>query len=157
VIVMIAGDFLAMSLTTDNVQASPMPNAWRIGSLTIAGAIMATCLLAFCSGVLAIGKFEIGLGVDALRTLAFVALVFGSQATVYAIRQHRRLWGSRPSLLLVASSVVDILIASILAVAGIAMTPLSAWIVADTLAGAVLLAIVADLVKVPTFRGLGIA
>ena len=37
VIVMIAGDFLAMSLTTDNVRPSPMPNAWRIGSLTIAG------------------------------------------------------------------------------------------------------------------------
>ncbi len=37
VIVMIAGDFLAMSLTTDNVRPSPMPNAWRIGSLTIGG------------------------------------------------------------------------------------------------------------------------
>jgi H+-transporting ATPase len=36
VIVTIAGDFLAMSLTTDNVRPSPMPNAWRIGSLTMA-------------------------------------------------------------------------------------------------------------------------
>ena len=34
VIVMITGDFLSMSLTTDNVRPSPMPNAWRIGSLT---------------------------------------------------------------------------------------------------------------------------
>ena len=32
VIVMIAGDFLSMSLTTDNLRPSPMPNAWRIGS-----------------------------------------------------------------------------------------------------------------------------
>ena len=37
VIMMIAGDFLAMSLTTDNVRASPAPNAWHIGKLTIAG------------------------------------------------------------------------------------------------------------------------
>jgi len=37
-------------------------------------------LLAFCSAVLAVGKFEMGLGIDELRTLAFVALVFGSQA-----------------------------------------------------------------------------
>ena len=29
VIVMITGDFLTMSLTTDNVQPSPMPNTWR--------------------------------------------------------------------------------------------------------------------------------
>jgi H+-transporting ATPase len=30
VILMITGDFLAMSLTTDNVRPSPMLNAWRI-------------------------------------------------------------------------------------------------------------------------------
>lgn len=32
VILLITGDFLAMSLTTDNVRPSPMPNAWRIGN-----------------------------------------------------------------------------------------------------------------------------
>jgi H+-transporting ATPase len=157
VIVMIAGDFLAMSLTTDNVRASPMPNAWRIGSLTKAGIIMAVCLLAFCSGVLLVGEFELGLGIDALRTLAFVALVFGSQATIYAIRQHRRLWGSRPSLWLALSSVADIGIASTLAIGGIAMAPLPIWIVVGTLAAAAIFAVVADLVKVPAFRGLGVA
>ena len=56
VIVMITGDFLAMSLTTDNVRPSPMPNAWRIGNLTIAGVIMGVGLLAFCTGILAVGK-----------------------------------------------------------------------------------------------------
>ena len=64
VIVMIAGDFLAMSLTTDNVRPSPMPNSWRIGSLTMAGVVMGICLLAFCSAVLAVGKFEMGLGIE---------------------------------------------------------------------------------------------
>ena len=157
VIVMIAGDFLSMSLTTDKVRASPMPNTWRIGSLTMAGVVMGICLLAFCSGVLAIGKFEMGLGIEALRTLAFTTLVFGSQATIYAIRQRRHLWGSRPSLWLAVSSVTDILIASILSIEGIVMAPLPAWIVACTLAAAVAFAVVADLLKVPAFRGLGIA
>ena len=50
VIVMVTGDFLSMSLTTDNVRPSPMPNAWRIGSLTMAGVTMGVCLLAFCTG-----------------------------------------------------------------------------------------------------------
>jgi H+-transporting ATPase len=157
VIVMIAGDFLAMALTTDNVRASPMPNAWRIGTLTIAGIVMAVCLLAFCSSILLVGKFELGLGIDTLRTLAFLILVFGSQATIYAIRQHQRLWGSRPSLWLAVSSVADILIASVLSIEGIAMAPLPAWIVALTLAAAAVFAVVADLVKVPAFRRLGIA
>jgi H+-transporting ATPase len=156
VIVMIAGDFLAMSLTTDNVRPSPMPNSWGIGSLTIAGVVMGICLLAFCSAVLAVGKFEIGLEIDELRTLAFAALVFGSQASIYAIRQRRHLWGFRPSLWLAVSSAADILIAVILAVGGIAMAPLPASIVASTLAAAVALTFVLDMVKVPVFARLGI-
>jgi H+-transporting ATPase len=157
VIVMIAGDFLAMSLTTDNVRPSPMPNSWQIGNLTVAGVVMGICLLVFCSAALAVGKFEMGLGIDELRTLAFLTLVFGSQATIYAIRQRRHLWGSRPSLWLAASSVADVLIASILAVGGIAMTPLPASMVAGTLAAAVVLTFVLDMVKVPVFVRLGIA
>ena len=34
VIVMITGDFLAMSLTTDRVRPSTMPNSWKIGRIT---------------------------------------------------------------------------------------------------------------------------
>ncbi len=154
VIVMIAGDFLAMSLTTDNVRPSPMPNAWHIGRLTIAGVVMSVCLLAFCSGVLAFGKFGMGLGIEALRTLAFVSLVFGSQAVIYAIRQRRHLWGSRPSLWVAASSAADVLIAATLAVGGIAMTPLSPLTVAGTLAAAAAFALVLDTVKVPLFARL---
>jgi H+-transporting ATPase len=157
VIVMVAGDFLAMSLTTDNVRPSPMPNSWRIGSLTMAGVVMGICLLTFCSAALAVGKFEMSLGIEELRTLAFVALVFGSQATIYAIRQRRRLWGSRPSLWLAVSSAADILIASILAVGGIAMTPLPALTVAGTLVAAMALTFFLDLVKVPVFGRLGIS
>ena len=156
VIVMIAGDFLAMSLTTDNVRASQMPNYWGIGRLTMAGVVMGICLLAFCSAVLAVGKFKIDLGIDELRTLAFLALVFGSQATIYAIRQRRHLWGSRPSLWLAVSSVADVLIASILAVGGIAMAPLPTAMVAGTFAAAVALTFVLDVVKVPVFARLGI-
>ena len=157
VIVMVTGDFLSMSLTTDNVRPSPAPNAWRIGSLTMAGVTLGVCLLAFCTGVLAVGKFGINLGTGALRTLAFVVLVFGSQATVYAIRERRHLWGSRPSLLLAVSSIADIAIASTLAVAGLAMTSLPVPIVVGTLAAATVFAFILDLVKVPVFARLRIA
>ena len=156
VIVMVTGDFLSMSLTTDNVRPSPKPNSWRIGTLTMAGVVVGACLLAFCTGVLAVGRFRLNLGTEALRTLAFVVLVFGSQATIYAIRERRHLWGTRPSLLLAVSSVVDIAIASTLAIGGIAMTPLPALLVAGTLAAATAFAFVLDFVKVPVFARLGI-
>jgi H+-transporting ATPase len=157
VIVMVTGDFLSMSLTTDNVRPSPTPNAWRIGRLTMAGVIMGVCLLAFCTGVLAVGKLGLNLGTEALKTLAFILLVFGSQATIYAIRERRHLWSVRPSLLLAVSSVADIAIASTLAVGGLAMAPLPALLVAGTLAAAVIFAFILDLVKVPVFARLGVS
>ncbi len=157
VILMITGDFLAMSLTTDNVRQSPAPNAWRIGPLTIAGIVMGTCELIFCTGVVAGGTFGMGLGIDALRTLALVALVFGSEATLYAVRERRRLWTSRPGLWVVASSVCDVLIIVTLAGRGIAMTPLPLPMMAWTLAAAVAFSFVLDLIKVPVFRRLEIS
>ena len=140
VIVMIAGDFLAMSLTTDNVRPSPMPNAWRIGSLTMAGVAMGVCQLAFCAGVLAVGHFGLKLGTGPLRTLAFAALVFSSQATIYAIRGRRHLWGPRPGLWVAVSSAADVAIASTFAIAGIFMTPLPASVVGGALAAAAVFA-----------------
>ncbi len=97
VILLITGDFLAMSLTTDNVRPLPLPNTWRIGALTIAGSVMGVCLLGYCVAVLAVGQYVLHLGIEALRSLTFIAIMFGSQATIYAIRQRRHLWGSRPS------------------------------------------------------------
>jgi H+-transporting ATPase len=157
VLIMITGDFLGMSLTTDNVRPSPMPNAWKIGNLTIAGVVMGIGELIFCTSVLAFGAYRIGFDIDALRTLAFVVIVFGNQATTYTNRERRRLWSSRPSFWLAASSVADILIAATLAISGIAMAPLSALVVAGVLVGAIAFALALDLVKVPLFARLGIA
>jgi H+-transporting ATPase len=157
VLIMITGDFLGMALTTDNVRPSPMPNAWRIGNLTVAGVIMGLGELVFCTSVLTFGAYRMGFDIGTLRTLAFVVIVFGNQATTYTNRERRHLWSSRPSFWLVVSSLADLLIASTLAIAGIAMTPLPAWIVAGTLAAAAVFAVMLDLVKVPAFRRLGIA
>jgi H+-transporting ATPase len=85
-----------------------------------------------------------------------VVLVFGSQATLYAIRQRRRMWGSRPSVWLLASSVVDIVIALVLAVGGIAMTALPVAVIAGVLGAAVAFALVLDVAKIPVFAHLRI-
>jgi H+-transporting ATPase len=157
VIVMITGDFLAMSLTTDRVRPSESPNSWHIGKITIAGVILGVCFLAFSAGVLAFGKFEMKLGLEALRTLSVVAIVFGSQATTYVIRGRGRIWGLRPSIWLVSSSVADVLIISALAIRGIAMAPLPLVIIAGEFAAALVFGLILDRVKMPVFARLGIA
>ena len=156
VLIMITGDFLGMSMTTDNVRPSPMPNQWHIGTVTVAGIIMGFGELVFCTSVLAFAVYRLGFDITTLRTLAFVLIVFGNQATTYTNRERRHLWSSRPSFWLVVSSVGDLLIAATLAIGGIAMAPLPAAVVAATLAAAVAFAFVLDFVKVPVVQRLGI-
>jgi H+-transporting ATPase len=157
VIIMLTGDLLGMSLTTDNVRPSPKPNVWRIGEVTVAGIFMGIAELVLCTAVLAVAKFHLGFGIETLRTLAFVVIVFGNQATTYTNRERQRLWSSRPSPWLIGSSVVDVLIASTLAAGGIAMSPLPVFAVGGTFVAAAVFAFLVDFAKVPVFHRLGIA
>jgi H+-transporting ATPase len=157
IIVMMVGDLLGMSLTTDNVQPSPMPNSWHIGKLTIAAIFMGFSELAFCVGVLAFGHFRLGLGIATLQTLAFFTLVCGNQATTYAVRARKRIWSPpHPCRWLVISSVVDLFIAATLAGCGWLMLPLPLWTLAGVLAGAVAFTFVVDLAKGLVFSRLKI-
>jgi H+-transporting ATPase len=152
IIVMMAGDLLGMSLTTDNVRPSLLPNNWRIGTLTIAGIFMGISELVFCGGALAFGHFRLGLGVATLQTLAFFVLVCGNQTTMYVVRARGRIWSSpRPSRWLVLSSVADLAIALTLAGCGWLMMPLPFWVLGSVLVGAFAFAFALDLVKVSVF------
>ena len=157
VIVMITGDFLAMSLTTDRVRPSITPNSWDIGRITGAGVILGIFFLAFSTAILAVGKFELHFGIAALQTLSVVGIVFGSQVTTYVIRGRQRLWGLRPSLMLVLSSVADVLIISTLATWGIAMAPLPIAVIACEFAAAIAFGAILDVVKIPIFARLRIS
>jgi H+-transporting ATPase len=157
VIIMITGDFLGMSLTTDRVRPSRLPNTWRIRNLTFAGLMMGFGELIFCLAILAFGKYYLHFDLETLRTLAFVVIVFGNQATMYNNRERRHVWSSVPSAWVIFSSMADLVIAITLAVIGIAMKPLPVWVVLGVLAAAMVFALSLDLIKVPVFQRLNIA
>ena len=52
--------------------------------------------LTFTVGMIAAGKYVFGFDPGEPQTLAFITLVFASQATVYAVRDRKRMWHSRP-------------------------------------------------------------
>jgi H+-transporting ATPase len=147
VISMITGDFLSMSSTTDHVRPSHMPNSWRIDQLTLVGIIMGFCDLAFCAGILVFGFRVMHLDIDTLRTMTFVTLTCNGQAVFYVVRERKRLWSSRPSLLVVLSSIADASIVGTLALGGIMMAPLAPSVVAGILVSAIVLALVMDQIK----------
>lgn len=151
VISMITGDFLAMSSTTDNVRPSPRPNAWRIDTLTIVGIVLGLFDLAFCAVLLSFGSLVLHLDIDTMRTMTLVILALNGQAVFYVVRERKRLWSSRPSVLVIASSIVDAMIIGTLALGGILMAPIAPSIVLGILAAAIVLALIMDQVKIWLF------
>lgn len=91
---------------------------------------------------------------DTLRTLVVITLVFSGQAVIYSVRERQRIWSSRPSTWLMASSVTDVLIVTALATQGVLMAPLSPWIVLSVLGAAGVFALALDQVKVAVFAWL---
>lgn len=156
VIVMISGDFLAMSATTDRVRPSAQPNAWHIGRITVGATVLAVCTAAFCSAILAIGWFRLGLENHGLRTFAAVTLVCSSQAIFYVVRDRRHLWSSRPSRWVLMSSVADVSLIAVLAGTGTLMHSLSWSIIGVIIVASLLFALVLDSVKAFAFSRLRI-
>ena len=157
VLMMVTGDVLAMSSSTDNVRPSPRPSVWRIGPLTIAGVVMGVVDLVFCIACLATAKFALGLDAVTLRTVTVAILVFGGQAVFYVARERQHLWSSMPGHWLLLSSAIDLTLISALAVSGTLMAPLAPGILAGVAAAAIVFALVLDTVKGLLLRRLQIA
>jgi H+-transporting ATPase len=157
VMMMVLGDFLAMTSSTDNVRPSSTPSRWKIRHLTIAGIVLGLVDLAFCTGSLAIGKYWLDLDLGALRTLTVATLVLSGQAIFYVSRERHHLWSSMPGRWLIVSSLVDLTIVGVFVTRGILMTALPFPLFAGLFAAAVAFAFVLDGVKVALFRRLDIA
>jgi H+-transporting ATPase len=156
VLMMVTGDVLAMSSSTDNVRPSPRPSVWRIGPLTIAGVVMGVVDLAFCITCLATAKFSLGLDTATLRTVTVATLVFGGQAVFYVARERQHIWSSVPGRWLLLSSAIDLTLISTLALTGTLMAPVAPAILAGVAAAAIMFALVLDTVKGLLFRHLQI-
>ena len=152
VMLFMTNDFLAMSLTTDRASFAPSPSVWRMRNVTVAAVILGVCKLAFSVAVLAVGKFQLGLGATELQTMAFITLVLGNQAVLYVLRERRHLWSSKPSNWVLASTGADIFIVLALALSGTLMDALSWRVLAGVFIAATAFALILDQIKLPVTR-----
>ncbi len=113
--------------------------------------------LVFCITCFGVGKFALGLDTGALRTLSVVTLVFSGQAVFYVSREREHLWSSVPGKWLLASSVADVSIITVLAAKGLLMTALPIAIIGGVFVAAIAFCFALDVVKTMLFRRLEIA
>jgi H+-transporting ATPase len=151
VLLLVANDFVTMSIATDRVSFARTPDRWQISRLVTSAVALAVPLLGVSFTSLWIGRTYGTLDLPQIQTLVFVILVFGGQATVYLVRERRHFWSSRPSWWMIASSLGDIAIVSTLATRGWLMAPIPAWLVATMLGLSLAYLVGADVVKIRVF------
>jgi H+-transporting ATPase len=118
-------DFATMSIATDKVSFSPVPDKWNISRLMQTGGMLSGAILGLSFILLLAGIKLFSFSVPELQTWVFLILVFCGQATIYLIRERGHFWHSLPSTWLMASSCCAIFIASCMALFGLFMAPLS--------------------------------
>ncbi len=157
VLLLFTNDFVTMSIATDRVSFSRMPERWHIRNLMFTAAPLAALLVLFSAGVLFTGLHVLRLPPAQIQTLVFLTLVFGGQGTVYLVRERSHLWKSLPSLWMVGSSCADLVLVSLLAVSGVLMAPLSPGIVLGLLITVVCYLAAVDFAKVRIFAISGVS
>lgn len=121
ILLIFANDFVTMSIATDNVGFSLKPEKWNVRSLISSSVILSSMLVVEGFIFLYIGMYT-HLGINQLHTFIFDMLVFSGQFTVYMVRERKRFFSSRPSNILLISSILDILVISSLSYYGILVT-----------------------------------
>jgi len=154
VMLLFTNDFVTMSIATDHVSASPMPDRWQIRSLMLAGISLGSFILLLSFGLFFYGRGFLRLPLPELQTLVFVTLVFTGQGMVYLVRERRHFWNSPPSQWMILSSIVDVSVVCLLSIRGILMAPLPASLAGAVLLACVLYLIALDFLKVPILRRL---
>lgn len=152
VLLLFTNDFVTMSIATDRVSASALPDRWDIRKLMLTASALAALVLLLSFVVFYVGRDVFHLSLGQLQTLDFLLLVFTGQGTVYLVRERGHLWKNRPSKWLVLSTGGDIAVVSLLAAEGILMSPLPWQYVGALLAAVGVFLVLADFVKIRIFR-----
>ncbi len=157
VLLMFTNDFVTMSIASDRVQPSRLPQHWQVKKLMMAAAVLGIASLAFSFSVYSYVRLHLDLSPAQLQTFLFLILVLTNQASVYALRTDGPLWQVLPGRLLAMASIGDILIVSLLATMGWLMVAIPFSLVLTVIGLCVLFVLALNLIKQWVFPRFGLA
>jgi H+-transporting ATPase len=156
VLVVLANDFVTMSVATDNVEYTSSPNLWNVKKITLASLVIGLLLVAGGAVAILVGIEYFNLRWGELQSYVMLMLVFTSQFRVYVVRERRRCWSSRPGRELLIASTATVIGFALLGVYGIIVPQLTVSEVLFILAFSAALTLGLDFPKYYVFRRLGL-
>jgi H+-transporting ATPase len=154
VLLLFTNDFVTMTISTDRVKPSQLPNRWNVRSIVTGSIFIALPILALSFGIFGYAQTVLQLPLANLQTLLFVMLVYSGQGTIYLVRERGHFWHSLPSKWMLIGTTMDILVVGLLATQGVLMAPIPALLVVEVFGVIGLYLILLDFVKVPIFSRL---
>ncbi len=155
-LLVLANDFVTMSLSTDNVKYTRNPNAWNVRNITLASAGIGVFFILQGWLAILVGRNLFHLNADGLRGFVLLMLVFASQFRVYLVRERRHFWDSRPGRGILISSAAAIVAFSLLGIFGGVIPRLGLLPVLFLVAFSGLSTFAVELPKYYIFRKLGL-
>lgn len=155
-LLILANDFITMSLATDNVKHTSNPNKWNVKNITLASLVLGLILVAEGAIAIFIGLEYFHLEFEQLRTFIFLMLIYTSQFRVYIVRERRHFWSSHPSKALLVSTATSIVGFTLLGMYGVIIPALTVYQVLFVLALSVLFIFSLELPKYYAFQKFGL-
>ncbi len=152
VLLAILNDFAIISIAYDNTHYSSKPETWNMR--LIMGIALALGIFAMFRsfGIFYLGERIFHLNLDTLRTLVYLNLSIGGHLTVFAARTRGTFWSIRPSRVLLGAVLGTQAAATLIAVNGLFMAPIT-WQLAGIVWGyCALLFLLQDRVKLLAHR-----
>jgi len=152
ILLIFANDVMGIAVSTDRVTPSPRPDRWAVRPLLATAFSFAAIVLVLSGLVFWAGSSALRLGLAETQTLAFVWLVFSSQATIYLTRVRSHFWTARPGRWVLIGTLVDAGVVALLATQGWLMAPVSLTLVGGLVLVSLVYLTAADWLKVRLSR-----
>ncbi len=124
-LLLLANDFLTMSIATDNQHPSLKPARWDLRRILAFSLPLALFHLAPPGIVLWMAYVHLGLDWSTARSMLLLSLVYMSQFRILQVRERRWLWSSRPGRELIVSIALTMLLFTFMALSGFIVAKLT--------------------------------
>ncbi len=152
VLLALLNDAAILAIAYDHATATADPAAWQMRTVLAVATVLGITGVVASFGLFAIARVGFGYGHDLTRTLMYLKLSVAGHLTIFVTRTRGPFWKDRPAPVLLAAVFGTQLIATLIAVFGLFMTPIGWWRALAVWAYSLSWFLVNDRVKILAYR-----
>jgi len=152
VLLALLNDAPIMAIAYDNVRYSPRPERWDMRVLLSMATFLGLIGVASSFGIFFIGQEVLHLSPDTVQTFIFLKLAVAGHLTIFLTRTRGPFWSIKPSGAMFWAAVLTKILATIVAVDGWFITPISWKLAAMVWGYAIVAFLITDFLKVRIYH-----